>query len=164
MSSKNIFQPRKYPPEVTGKRFLLRNGCSNHWSQSKLALLDKNEGWDAYKRKVSWQILRPTLQQVEIEIPKWDRGQRIMFWWPNKNTNFIRIPKMTKYKYEYYSVSQKWSNTNTNIIRFPKNNRIRIQILFVYPEMTEYEYEYYSAPHNYRTKISFCFPKMIGLY
>ena len=48
---------------------------------------------------------------------------------------------MTKYEYEYYSVSQKWPNTN--IIWFPKNYRIRI--LFGFPKMTEYEYEYHLA-------------------
>ena len=68
---------------------------------------------------------------------------------------------MTKYEYEYYSISQKWPNTNTNILRFPK--------------MTEYEYEYYSAtqkwpkpntnifllPNNDQIQISFGLPKMI---
>ena len=87
------------------------------------------------------------------------RGERIVFWWPNTNTNIIRLPKndriririlfglpkMTEYEYEYYSASQKWPNTNMNIIRFPKNDRIRIRILFGFPKMTEYEYEYYSV-------------------
>ena len=80
------------------------------------------------------------------------RGERIVFWWPNTNTNIIRLPqndriririlfgfpKITEYEYEYYSASQKWPNTNTNIIRFPKNYRIRI--LFGFPKRTEYEY------------------------
>ena len=86
----------------------------------------------------------------------WDR----VLWWPNTNKNIIRFPKndriririlfgfpkMTKYKYKYYSVSQKWPNANTNIIWFPKNDRIWIRILFSYPEMTEYKYEYHPAP------------------
>ena len=38
-----------------------------------------------------------------------DRGERIVFWGPN---------------------------TNTNIIRLPKNDRIRIRILFGFPKMT----------------------------
>ena len=67
-----------------------------------------------------------------------------MFWWPNTNTNIIRLskndriririlfdfPKMTEYEYEYYSAFQKWPNTNTNNIRLSKNERIRIRILF----------------------------------
>ena len=128
----------------------------------------------------------------------WSRGEHIVFWWPNTNTNIIQFPKndriqirisfgfpkMTKYKYEYnsvsqkmteyeyYSVSQKWPNMNTNIIRFPKNDRIRIRILFGLPKMTEYEYEYFSAtqkwliantniillPNNDRKQISFGLP------
>ena len=80
---------------------------------------------------------------------------------------------MTKYEYEYYSVSQKWPNMNANIIRFPKNDKIRIRILFGFPKMTEYEYEYDSAtqkwpitniillPNNNRIQISFGSPKMI---
>ena len=71
------------------------------------------------------------------------RGERIVFWWPNTNTNIIRLsktdriririlfglPKMTEYEYEYYSAPQKRPNTNTNIIRLSKNDRIRIRIL-----------------------------------
>ena len=99
--------------------------------------------------------LSPTTELRRHVLPI--RGERIVFWWPNTNTNIIwfskndqiqirilfSFPKMTEYEYEYYLVSQKWPNTN--IIRFPKNDRIRIRILFRYPEMTEYEYEYYSA-------------------
>ena len=87
------------------------------------------------------------------------RGERIVFWWPNTNTNIIRVPKndriririlfgfpkLTEYEYEYYSGFQKWPNTNTNIIRLPKNDQIRIRILFGFPKMTEYEYKYYST-------------------
>ena len=71
------------------------------------------------------------------------RGERIVFWWRNTNTNIIRVPKndriqirilfgfpkLTEYEYEYYSDFQKWPNTNTNIIRLPKNDQIRIRIL-----------------------------------
>ena len=39
---------------------------------------------------------------------------------------------MTKYEYEYYSVSQK--RPNTNIIWLPKNDQFRIQILFGFPK------------------------------
>ena len=89
------------------------------------------------------------------------RGERIVFWWPNTNTNIIRLPKndriwirilfgftkMTEYEYEYYSVSQKWPNTNTNIIRLSKKDQIQIRILFSFPKMTEYEY--YSDSQKY---------------
>ena len=83
------------------------------------------------------------------------RGEQIVFWWPNTNTNIIRVPKndriwirilfgfpkLTEYEYEYYSGFQIWPNTNTNIIRLPKYDRIRI--LFDSLKVTEYEYEYY---------------------
>ena len=83
------------------------------------------------------------------------RGERIVFWWPNTNTNIIRLPKndriririlfgftkMTEYEYEYYSVFQKWPNTN--IIRFEKGDRIRIRILFGLKKAAEYENKYY---------------------
>ena len=85
------------------------------------------------------------------------RGERIVFWWPNTNTNIIRVPKnyriririlfgfpkLTEYEYEYYSGFQNWPNTNTNIIGLPKNDQIRIWILFGFPKMTKYDYEYY---------------------
>ena len=87
------------------------------------------------------------------------RGERIVFWWPNTNTNIIRLfkndriririlfglKKATEYEYEYYSVWKKQPNTNTNIIRFEKIDRIRIRILFGLNISTEYEYEYYLA-------------------
>ena len=74
---------------------------------------------------------------------KHGRGERIVFWRPNTNTNIIRSsendriririifgpPKMTEYEYEYYSVFQKWPNTNTNNIRSSENDRIRIRII-----------------------------------
>ena len=57
---------------------------------------------------------------------------------PSTNTNIIWFPKMTEYEYEYYSVSQKRPSMNMNIIRLPRNDRI--QILFGFPIMTEYKY------------------------
>ena len=68
------------------------------------------------------------------------RGERIVFWWPNRNRNIIRFPKngriqilfsfpkMIKYEYEYYLVFQKQPNTNMNIIRLPRNDQIEIWI------------------------------------
>ena len=72
-----------------------------------------------------------------------DRGERIVFWWPNTNTNIIQVPKndrtririlfrlrkMTEYEYQYYWAPQKPPNTNTNINRLHKNDRIQIRIL-----------------------------------
>ena len=51
---------------------------------------------------------------------------------------------MTKYEYEYYSVSQKWPNTNTNIIWHPNNDQIRISLGL--PKMIKY----------YTAKYKFC--------
>ena len=94
------------------------------------------------------------LQPHFCEAMTESRGERIVFWGPNTNTNIIRVPKnnririlfgfpkLTENEYEYYSGFQKWPNTNTNIIRLPKNDQIRIRILFGFPKMTEYEYEY----------------------
>ena len=48
-----------------------------------------------------------------ISMSMWTRGERIVFWWPN---------------------------TNTNIIWLFKNDRIRIRILFGLKKATEYEY------------------------
>ena len=72
------------------------------------------------------------------------RGERIVFWWPNTNTNIIRLsktdriririlfglPKMTEYEYEDYSGFQICPKTNTNIIRLPKNDSLKTQIIF----------------------------------
>ena len=73
-------------------------------------------------------------QNCGLEVSKWCFDDQIR----------IRIlfdfPKITEYKYEYYSAFQKWPNTNTNIIWLSRNDWIRIQILFNFPQMTEYEY------------------------
>ena len=80
------------------------------------------------------------------------RGERIVFWGPNTNTNSIRPKKNTEYEYEYYSsiffyriririifVKNFPTNTNTNTIR----QKIS----------TEYEYEYYSVWKYHRIRI-----------
>ena len=79
-----------------------------------------------------WKLsLIPPPQQIHTSY----RGERIVFWWPNTNTNIIRASendwiririlfgstKTTKYEYEYYSAFQKWPNTNTNINGLSKN-------------------------------------------
>ena len=83
-------------------------------------------------------LMRTCYRLIKI---RQNRGERIVFWWPNTNTNIIWVPKndririlfglpkMTEYEYEYYSAPQKRPNTNTNIIRLSKNDRIRIRIL-----------------------------------
>ena len=77
----------------------------------------------------------------ERKRPLEDRGEPIVFWWPNTNTNIIWLPKSDQIRiwisfgfqkmteYEYYLASQKRLNTNTNIIQLPK--------------LTEYQWEYY---------------------
>ena len=81
-----------------------------------------------------------------------NRGERIVFWRPNTNTNSIRPKKNTEYEYEYYSsfffyriqiriIFVKIFPTNTN------TNTIRQKI------STEYEYEYYSVWKYHRIRI-----------
>ena len=81
-----------------------------------------------------------------------NRGERIVFWGPNTNTNSIRPKKNTEYEYEYYSsiffyriririIFVKIFPTNTN------TNTIRQKI------STEYEYEYYSVWKYHRIRI-----------
>ena len=84
-----------------------------------------------------------------------NRGERIVFWGPNTNTNIIRVPKNDRiririlfglkkspeYEYEYYSVWKNHPNTNTNIIRFENIDRIRIRI-FWYSNIIRIIFEY----------------------
>ena len=86
-------------------------------------------------------LLRGVLKKKRpVFIVFYYRGERIVFWRPNTNTNNIRKKFATEYEYEYYSsicfhriririifVNFFPPNTNTNIIR-PEN-------------ITEYEYE-----------------------
>ena len=84
-------------------------------------------------------ILGLALPKPELELFEvWDRGERIVFWWLNTNTNIIRVPKNDRiririlfglkkspeYEYEYYSVWKNHPNTNTNIIWFEKIPKI----------------------------------------
>ena len=64
----------------------------------------------------------------ERKRPLEDRGEPIVFWWPNTNTNIIWLPKSDQYEYEYHLVSEKWPNTN--IIWLPKNDWIQLRISF----------------------------------
>ena len=104
--------------------------------------------WHWYLSEPHLTIFRMLIRVILL------RGERIVFWWPNTNTNIIRhfkndriririlfgLKKATEYEYEYYSVWKKQPNTNTNIIRFEKIDRIRIRILFGLKKSTEYEY------------------------
>ena len=89
---------------------------------------------------------------IEYAEKLYIRGERIVFWGPNTNTNSIRPKKNTEYEYEYYSsiflyriririifVKNFPTNTNTNTIR----QKIS----------TEYEYEYYSVWKYHRIRI-----------
>ena len=64
----------------------------------------------------------------ERKRPLEDRGEPIVFWWPNTNTNIVWLPKSDQYEYEYHLVSEKWPNTN--IIWLPKNDWIQLRISF----------------------------------
>ena len=76
------------------------------WQQARIPILDAlpvpSEAWIC-----SIIII---ISSKNLYVP--DRGERIVFWWPN---------------------------TNTNTIRLFKNDRIRIRILFGFSKMTEYE-------------------------
>ena len=71
----------------------------------------------------AWKVFRQSGKFPDSLKSFQTRGERIVFWWPNMNTN---------------------------IIRFHKNDQIRIQIIFGIPNMIEYKYEYYSASQKYR--------------
>ena len=165
----------KWNRKTFAKRFCIKSFLEWQYKTLSLRKLLPSEGVFAMKDWFcDWKfsIVRPSKQgPPQVYCPpqltptscpcslRPTRGERIVFWWPNTNTNIIRVPKndriririlfgfpkLTEYEYEYYSGFQKWPNTNTNIIRLPKNDQIRIRILFGFPKMTEYEYKYYST-------------------
>ena len=77
-----------------------------------------------------------------IRFPKNDRIQiRISLSFPKITIykyEYYSVFQMTEYKYKYYSATQKWSNMNmnTNVIRFPNNDWI--QISFGLPKIIKY--------------------------
>ena len=103
-----------------------------------------------------WNHIQDVSSFMALVIAFHPRGERIVFWWPNTNTNIIRLfkndriririlfglKKATEYEYKYYLVWKKQPNTNTNIIRLEKIDQIRIRILFGFKKSPEYGYEY----------------------
>ena len=107
---------------------------------------------DSWQNDIFWRDVR---KSHDNNTEAHNRGERIVFWGPNTNTNIIRVPKndriririlfgfpkLTEYEYEYYSVWKNHPNTNTNIIRFENINRIRIRI-FWYSNIIRIIFEY----------------------
>ena len=88
----------------------------------------------------SWQCQDLLDIGISVEFDKCRiRGERIVFWWPNTNTNIIRFEKInriqmqilfglkksTEYEYKYYLVWKNQPNMNTNIIRSPLLSNMR---------------------------------------
>ena len=69
------------------------------------------------------------------------RGERILFFWPNTNTNNIRHQNFDRIRIRIIFVFSEWANTNTNNIRAKIFGRIRIRIIFGFRIVPEYEYE-----------------------
>ena len=69
------------------------------------------------------------------------RGERILFFGPNRNTNIIRNQNFDRIRIQIIFVFSEWENTNTNNIRAQIFGRIRIQIIFGFRIVPEYEYE-----------------------
>ena len=67
------------------------------------------------------------------------RGERILFFWPNTNTNNIRHQNFDRIRIIF--IFSEWANTNTNNIRAKIFGRIRIRIIFGFRIVPEYEYE-----------------------
>ena len=95
--------------------------------------------------KGTCEVLFEILSTLQYNFFTWvtARGERIVFWWPNTNTNIIwlfknnriririlfGLKKAIEYEYEYYSDWKNRPNTNTNIIRIEKIIKIQIRIL-----------------------------------
>ena len=69
------------------------------------------------------------------------RGERILFFGPNTNTNNIRNQNFDRIWIRIIFVFSEWANTNTNNIRAQIFGRIRIRIIFGFRIVPEYEYE-----------------------
>ena len=69
------------------------------------------------------------------------RGERILFFGPNTNTNNIRNQNFDRIRIQIIFVFSEWVNTNTNNIRAWIFGRIRIWIIFGFRIVPEYEYE-----------------------
>ena len=69
------------------------------------------------------------------------RGEQILFFGPNTNTNNIRNQNFDQIRIRIIFVFSEWANTNTNNIRAQIFGRIRIRIIFLFFRMSEYKYE-----------------------
>ena len=69
------------------------------------------------------------------------RGERILCFRPNTNTNNIRNQNFDRIRIRIIFVFSEWANTNTNNIRAQIFGRIRIRIIFGIRIVPEYEYE-----------------------
>ena len=71
----------------------------------------------------------------------WCRGERILFFGPNTNTNIIRNQNFDRIRIRIIFIFSEWANTNTNNIRAQIFGRIRIRIIFGFRIVPEYKYE-----------------------
>ena len=78
--------------------------------------------------------------QIWLE-PNSSRGERILFFGPNTNTNNIRNQILDQIRIRIIFVFSEWANTNTNNIRAQIFGRIQIRIIFGFRIVPEYEYE-----------------------
>ena len=87
-----------------------------------------------------------TWQSLFLKTPDWKsliqlRGERILFFGPNTNTNNIRNQILDRIRIRIIFVFSEWANTNTNNIRAQIFGRIRTRIIFRFRIVPEYEYE-----------------------
>ena len=69
------------------------------------------------------------------------RGERILFFGPNTNTNNIWNQILDRIRIRIIFVFSEWANTNMNNIRAILFGWIRIRIIFRFRIVPEYEYE-----------------------
>ena len=90
------------------------------------------------------QLLGPHLSKLLqgfVKVILWIRGERILFFGPNTNTNIIRNQNFDQIRIRIIFVFSEWANTNTNNIRAQIFGRIRIRIIFGFRIVPKYEYE-----------------------
>ena len=87
------------------------------------------------------------IAQIALDPPPlsngqtWNRGERILFFGPNTNTNNIRNQILDRIRILIIFAFSQWANTNTNDIRAQIFGRIRIRIIFGFRIVPEYEYK-----------------------
>ena len=87
------------------------------------------------------RIKKPCLNEVILDSMYCTRGERILFFGPNTNTNNIWNQILDRTRIRIIFVISEWANTNTNNIRARIFGRIRIRIIFGFRIVPEYEYE-----------------------